>query len=687
MNRQLLAISVILLSSFSVIAAQEADRGILIGPAPRTEAGGQRWALIVGINDYTNVPALRYGRSDAEALAGVLVNKCGFPKENVILMTDAPDVRLKEFVRFPTRGNLRARINQIAQVAKANDLLLISFSGHGTNIDGRGYLMPVDGDARDIGSLVPLSWVKETLESSSVRQRLLLLDACHSGARAVDVADSPAAALLSPLGGAAFVTLASCDSDQLSHEDPNIGRGVFTDAVIEGLQGRADSEADGNRDSVITATELFGFASLRVEQWSLKSGKTQTPVLRGEFKGRIELARFKTIEELKSQREQLQSRLTSMQDKERTSAAEELKKEIAELEAQLNTIIGATVDGVAASDEIQMAYVKYDAAKKQVVEIEALLAETLKTYQPTSSVVAKVKERLRQAQAGFADSAKSKTKADEIMYRSLENQIQSKQAAYEELVKEVLPTAPHAQKIRREIDDLTQRQTEFAREAKCEIRFKIVPKDEDTQIEINGEKISNQVIEVPYQSEIVLSISNEETIWDPYENADHARWKDLERRIDLKPWRDYDVDVTLDEWMLGSLKGEENVVVIKKKEARGRIKHDLFVIEVWRKTYELVVDKQAMAEMLKKQYRYTDREVEELLATVSDNDNSVTVRIKKEEGRWRPGSIAVREVDGGFKYDQRHQRLLSKSHLHVFLLRFAAQDGGSDIDLSPHLSL
>ena len=66
-------------------AAQDLNRGVLVGPAPKTEAGRQRWALIIGINDYTNVTSLRYGRSDAEAPSDVLINKCGFPKDNIVL--------------------------------------------------------------------------------------------------------------------------------------------------------------------------------------------------------------------------------------------------------------------------------------------------------------------------------------------------------------------------------------------------------------------------------------------------------------------------------------------------------------------------------------------------------------------------------------------------------------------------
>ena len=281
-------VATIVLSSTQLLAD---DRAIGLAPAAKTTSGGQRWALVVGINEYASLPRLRYARQDAEAIAEALVKQCGFPKTNVVLMTDSAQLRADDFPRYPTRGNLRSRINQLATIAGRNDLLLICFSGHGLNVDGNGYLAPIDGAGNDLGSLVPLTWVRTTLETSPASQRLLILDACHSSARS-GPGDSPAAAVLSPLAGAAFVTLASCDSRQLSHEEQKLGHGVFSAAVVEGLGGAADRFAEGNRDGTVTANELFAFSSLRVKQWCLESGKTQTPVLKGEMRGRVELVRF-----------------------------------------------------------------------------------------------------------------------------------------------------------------------------------------------------------------------------------------------------------------------------------------------------------------------------------------------------------------------------------------------------------
>ena len=419
----------------------------------KTAEGGHRWALVIGVNDYTNLSRLNYARQDAKALVDALV-QAGFDRDNIVLMTD--DAGRSAF--YPTRGNLRARINQVAQMVGPKDVLLIFFSGHGAERHGDGYLVPVDGDTSDLYSLVPLSWVRQTLETSAAKHRLLILDACHSGAKSGDATGSSAAALLRPLAGAAFATLCSCDVEQLSYEDDEAKRGVFTAGLIDGLRGAADRQAEGNRDGVVTASELWAYSSLHTRRWGLKSGKTQTPVLKGNFKGRIELARFLTAAELKEQRAALQKRLKMMQDLERDNAADEVRKEIVKLEAQLAAIVGdASGDGSALTGEMAQVYAAYAAAQKQVKELQALLEDTLKTYQPASKAVAKVTTRLQQARRKLERCHSARRDVDRTRREALLERIKAKEAAYAALTRELLPTASAALSLRNEIDSL-QRQ-------------------------------------------------------------------------------------------------------------------------------------------------------------------------------------------------------------------------------------
>jgi uncharacterized caspase-like protein len=79
--------------------------------------------------------------------------------------------------------------------------------------------------------------------------------------------------------------LTSSDVNELSYENKRWGggHGVFTYALLEGLRGRADA----NADSLITAGELFGYVRDRVR---LETGFKQNPRSLYDFNSDFTLA-------------------------------------------------------------------------------------------------------------------------------------------------------------------------------------------------------------------------------------------------------------------------------------------------------------------------------------------------------------------------------------------------------------
>src|SRR5262245_18013432 len=56
-------------------------------PASAQSKSAQRWALLIGVNDYANVQRLQYCVADQEALAKRLI-ATGFPEDQVYLLID-----------------------------------------------------------------------------------------------------------------------------------------------------------------------------------------------------------------------------------------------------------------------------------------------------------------------------------------------------------------------------------------------------------------------------------------------------------------------------------------------------------------------------------------------------------------------------------------------------------------------
>ena len=255
---------------------------------------GQRWAVLVGVNDYVELDDLLYCGKDAQGLAAQLV-QAGFPEDNVFLVKDgATDSK-----NLPLKANIEARIRNVLAVAESNDLVLISFSGHGMHLDGKTYLCPSDARVDNPAStMIDLSTIYGNLERSRAARKLLWVDACRndprpSGSRSVSSHAKSVKGLVESLQTPpeGTLTLASCAADQISWEEDQFGHGVFMHFLMEGLAGKADQEERGNRDDKISLLELYNYANIKTKRFVLKSrDRVQTPELFGRITGDFDLA-------------------------------------------------------------------------------------------------------------------------------------------------------------------------------------------------------------------------------------------------------------------------------------------------------------------------------------------------------------------------------------------------------------
>ena len=249
---------------------------VSMSPAHAAEQSGKRYALVVGINGYEHLGKLEYCRQDAEAVAKVLVERAGFGQKRVCLIADGQEKKANQ----PTYTNLLRRFKQFTSLPKKGDTLLIFFAGHGVTFGKEACLMPIDGSEQRTGFSV--TWLRERIAKCEATTKILILDACHSGKAARGVTGIAP----SLVKGAATVVLTSCGDKQISY--PEKGHGVFTAGLIDGLSGAADKNKDGR----ITGAELFASIQNHIEEWSIDSGKTQTPQMSPKDAGGIVLAQL-----------------------------------------------------------------------------------------------------------------------------------------------------------------------------------------------------------------------------------------------------------------------------------------------------------------------------------------------------------------------------------------------------------
>ena len=227
----------------------------------------QKWALLVGINAYPNLPLqyqLHYAVDDVQALKKVLVNDYGFPESNITVLTD-------------TQATLSAIRQALARYADKqvdqNDQLLIYFSGHGQTVQlpdhgEMGFILPSDAvvDMTDTQNLspyyatcLPMEELSRISRGIPAKHVLFLIDACYSG---LAISDGKG---LKPSLPAYLRTVATLRVRQVitgglkgeqTVEKSDWGHGAFTLKLLEGL---TSGVADTNKDNIITGMELAGY--------------------------------------------------------------------------------------------------------------------------------------------------------------------------------------------------------------------------------------------------------------------------------------------------------------------------------------------------------------------------------------------------------------------------------------------
>lgn len=251
----------------------------------------QKWALLIGVNDYSEVTDLEYCGADIKALRTKLID-AGFAPDHVFVMTDGSEAKY-----LPSKGNIERQLELIPQMTEPDDLLVLAFSGHGVHLEATSYLCPSDANLeRPQETLVSLDTVYETLKRCPARQKLLLVDACRNtpvpaGNKQIDGAktmEAFAGSLDAPEG---VLVLSSCKPGQISVEDPQFRHGVFMYFFLKGLEGEAD-RVMGNRDGAISLLELYRYASDQTKIHVVRTRNiAQTPALKGEFALDYDIAR------------------------------------------------------------------------------------------------------------------------------------------------------------------------------------------------------------------------------------------------------------------------------------------------------------------------------------------------------------------------------------------------------------
>lgn len=201
-----------------------------------------RRALIVGLNDYPTAP-LNGCVNDAHQVSAALERNAN----------GTPNFSVKRIMDSAKRSELRSAINEL--FSGDSEIALFYFSGHGLINSVGGHIVTTDAESFDEG--VSMDEILKIANASKAREKVIILDCCHSGSFASSsIGGSDNISYLSD----GLTVLTASRKDEYAMEIR--GSGVFTSLLVDGLMGGA-ADLRGN----ITPGSLYAYIDEALGAW------------------------------------------------------------------------------------------------------------------------------------------------------------------------------------------------------------------------------------------------------------------------------------------------------------------------------------------------------------------------------------------------------------------------------------
>jgi len=234
------------------------------------------YVLAIGINIYKNEALnLNYAKNDAESFVELI------KKKSNVLFDKVETHELYD--EEATRTNIMGVLDLLSNKINPGDVFYFYYAGHGSMVDEQFYFVPTNNTrlySKDklVKDGISAEQLRDKFQKISALKQLVIIDACQSGGSAELLAErgsmeEKAMAQLSRSAG--IHVLSAAGSEQFATEFDELGHGVFTYALLEALDGKADGAP---KDGTVTIYELKGYIDSLVPEYSQKyKGKTQYP--------------------------------------------------------------------------------------------------------------------------------------------------------------------------------------------------------------------------------------------------------------------------------------------------------------------------------------------------------------------------------------------------------------------------
>ena len=236
-------------------------------------------ALIIGIENYSDIPKVSYANDDAKFFFEYASTALGVSSDNIKMLID------KDATYIEINKILKKWLKSKIKPGKTD--LIIFYAGHGlASKDNKElYLLPQDADP-DLLSISAISRTKlfKEIETLKPKTTTFFFDACYTGSSRDDeliMADARPVRILDDVNENIpenFTIFSATKLNQIASGLKDVDHGIFSYYLMKGLEGKADA----NKDKDITNGELIAYLEKNVSQKAAERNREQNPGLIGD---------------------------------------------------------------------------------------------------------------------------------------------------------------------------------------------------------------------------------------------------------------------------------------------------------------------------------------------------------------------------------------------------------------------
>lgn len=227
-------------------------------------------ALVVGVSNYyiDGAEDLPFCKNDILAMGEALHNGLKISRNEIITCGSFGVVNKGDFVN---------ELTNLSEITNRDDIVIFYFSGHGTTINDKHYLVFSD-------AIMCTQEIIEVLQNIKVKSKIIILDCCFSGNFSVNgTSDFNIRETVEEFNGKGYAVFSSSNSTQVSFGYPEKPISLFTNFVCDALQDKYII-----KNGKVSLYDIHKIVSLYLELWNRRNpDMQQQPIFRANMGGTI----------------------------------------------------------------------------------------------------------------------------------------------------------------------------------------------------------------------------------------------------------------------------------------------------------------------------------------------------------------------------------------------------------------